>query len=320
MIKYTIATNFDSKLVEGYNQLNEKYQDAKITEIFGSLPVSVVGSGRSASSLPNITKEELKKHIELAHVHGILFNYLLNAKLNWKELDLNKVTGELDSLLEAGIDSVTLSDYRLIRLIREKYPTLPINVSTISGVDTFEEATEYDKLGVRSITLNFHTINRNLKKIEEIVKGIDCKIVLYANSSCLDHCAVRNTHYDYLGRLSRKESRLEVDPFILWCTKRFLKDQLQLLKNPFIRPEDVKEYQNLGVDTFKLSDRREPTECLLELAGVYLAQEYRGNLFTLLFRGEQVRKMTSTLGNIPVAPPRIHIDNTKLTQIDFFKE
>jgi collagenase-like PrtC family protease len=319
MANYTVATNFDPHLLEAVGKMNQQYP-FKVIEVYGSLPNTAVGSGRSASQLPQINHGDLSAHITLAHQYGLKFNYLLNGKVKAMEVELRE---EVESLLDLGVDSFTVAQEEVVRLLRREFPQAELHLSVIAGVRSEEEIRKYVDLGVNTITLNQHVVNRDFALIERLVRvapKVDLR--LYANVSCLANCPLRNKHYQYLSTQSQNgaEQRKEPDYHIVACALAYLRYPLELLKSPFIRPEDVKEYEQLGIKTFKLSDRREPTSALTNLLQAYLSGEFHGNLFTLLFR--EGRKWTShfvSAGLTPPSVPDIVIDNDKLTELDFLR-
>lgn len=327
MIFFKMATNFDSELLENIGKLNKKYNNAKVYEIYGSLPKGVVGSGRHAADLPDVSQETIVEHVAAVHKQGMKFNYLLNAPTNLaqEKTVLDKLRKKLDSLQKAGVDSITITDDSVIKIALEEYSALDVNVSLIKGIDTLEEAQKYSELGVESITLNQHTVNRNPGKIKEIVEGVSCKIYLYANVSCLDHCSIRDQHYkNYVtnAAISTEQQNKENDPFTIKCAISYLKNPVEFLKSPFIRPEDLEYYQRLGIYGFKLSDRNEPTNALTALLEAYMSQEFHGNLFNLLFRdGRKWTKALKSIGIIDeIKVPNIHMDNDKLTKMNFLQK
>jgi collagenase-like PrtC family protease len=56
---------------------------------------------------------------------------------------------------------------------------------------------------------------------------------------------------------------------------------VELLKSPWIRPEDIRHYENLGYDHFKITERFKRTPLLLEHVMAYENRHYEGNLLDL---------------------------------------
>ena len=329
MIKYSLATSWDNRLVAEIANLNQQYYPrSKIVEIFGSFPKSIVGSGRTPQGLPNISWQKAVEHIVCAHKAGLKFNYLLNAPdFKGKEKNqawIKKVIKSIQDLAKIGVDSLTIAHPVLIQLVKKKFPHFKINVSLIAGVDTIDAAKKYENMGVEVLNLNSHSINRNFAMLKAIRAAVSCELELYANIPCLDRCRFRDEHYKFVGHASQigqKQGELTFDPFLLRCSLTYLQYPIQFLKSPFIRPEDISKYKKLGIDIFKLSNRKDPTAHLINTAQAYLSGKYNGNLFDLIFRkGSKFRATTKPVyPEIEKTKIPIIIDNRKLTQLDFFK-
>lgn len=78
-MKFCVATTWDNELIHGLKEIESISGKSKIDELFGSLPVSTIGSGREAIAVPTVSREKAANHIELARSLGIKFNYLINA-------------------------------------------------------------------------------------------------------------------------------------------------------------------------------------------------------------------------------------------------
>ena len=56
----------------------------------------------------------------------------------------------------------------------------------------------------------------------------------------------------------------------------------ELLKANVIRPEDMRFYERMGIDLFKITGRSKPAAWLPEVARAYLKMGYTGNLMRLV--------------------------------------
>lgn len=323
MANFSAATNFDEELLTFIEESNKKHSN-QVTEIYGSLPVSIVGSARAQKGLPRITREGLSNHIRLAHDKGIKFNYPMNASSGINLDDTSyacRVNEELTFLLSAGIDSLTVADDALINFIRKEHPEIELHLSIVKGVSAVDAIKKYADQGIKVITLNQHTVNREFKCIEKLVRSFpDSELRIYANVSCLSNCSKRDEHYRYLSQQSQSGNAPSNKPdlFIVNCALTYLKNPTEILKSPFIRPEDIQAYEQLGIKTFKLSDRREPTQDLANLIRAYLKGEFHGNLFNFLFRsGRKWTNSFTAIGLQCVPTPSIFIDNDELGRIQF---
>jgi len=329
MIKFALATSWDNSLLFELGKLNAQYKDRKISELYGSLKTSLTGSGRPAYRLPEVSWEQLAEHIKCAHSHDIKFNYVMNAPdFQGKEqnkLWVKKLTQFLVRLDEASVDYLTITHHWLIELVKKEFSKFKIYLSLIAGVDTVEQAKKYEDMEVDVIHLNPHTVNRDFGMIKKIVKAVNIPVVLYANIPCLDHCPWRDDHYKFFGyasQIGNDSTAVTTDNFVTRCSLEYLDHPVQLLKSPFIRPEDITEYGKIGVHHFKLSDRSESTNFLIRTATAYLQGEYHDNLFSLIFRAGSkfkagIKSKCPEFVNMSVP---IIIDNDKLTQFDFLQK
>ena len=327
---FSIATSWDNQLVENLSVLNKQHegQAKKVGEVFGSFQSSIVGCARPSYRLPQVSVEQAKNHIALLHDVGIKFNYTLNAPdFGGKENDADwsrKVERLLATLEEIGVDVLTISHPTLIKLIKEKFPRFSITVSLIAEVDTVEKAQRFESMGADTIVLNPHTVNRDLTTIEKICSSMDCKIELYCNIPCLHRCQKAPAHYAYLGHMSQTgnpDAEKRMDPYLAWCSCIYLTRPVELIKSPFIRPEDIQAYSELGVKIFKLSDRGESTSWLTHTIGAYMSEHYDGDLFNLIFRnGKKFRVGVAEIyPEIADQDLAISIDNNVLTEMRFLE-
>ena len=325
-IKFSIATSWDKGLIDALSLINKGNDKAQVDEFYGSFKTGVVGSGRPSWRLPHVSHDQATGFITHAHRNGFKFNWTLNAPdFKGKEDDaewVKKVYDLLKWLSEIGVDILTIAHPFLINIVKKDFPEFKVTLSVIAGVDTVDKAIEFEDLGVDKINLNPHTINRDFETIAQIRSAVNCKLILYANIPCLDKCPKRDDHYRLFGYMSQKDiadSGNIRDPFIVRCSLKYLREPVQLLKSPFIRPDDISIYNDIGINRFKLSDRSEKTDFLVRTAKAYLQQNYNGDLFALVFRGGSKIKA----GIIAEMPEYKHlevpivIDNCLLSELDF---
>jgi len=324
-LQYSIATSWSDTLLSELVALNRAHSRTRFTEIYGAHRTSITGHGRPAYRLPQIDPEVFERHVSCARQLGLRFNYVMNAPaFGGREQDagwLREVSDFLKYLAGCGVSSVTIAHPVLLQFVKREFPDFRLNVSLIAGVDTVAAARKFEDLGVDVINLNPFTSNRDFDTLRAIRQAVHCELELYANIPCLDHCPRRVAHYEYSGRASQETGNPEVsqDPFLMRCSYTFLSDPVEFLRSPFIRPEDVSAYRELGIDIFKLSDRTESTEFLLRTARAYAGEKYDGNLFELIFRSG--RKIRSGLGlaqpGVAVREIPVFIKNRVLDEVDF---
>lgn len=304
---------FENWFLEYLDKLNKKYQkeNVRIREVFGSFSNTCIGSARHPHLLPKFSKEIFRKYIEKAHSFNIEFNYLLNPSCTGNFEYTSEFRKELLSfvefLLQSGVDKITVSNPYLLELLKKHYPDLKIIASVICEIDSVEKAIFYQNLGAVRLVLDY-SINRDFPALKKIREKISIELELILNDTCILRCPVRHFHYNFISHL--KEGKNVFDYFLESCSLKKLKDPSLFIKSPWIRPEDIKEYYSLGIDSFKIIGRERETKDLINSAEAYLSRKYSGNLMDILsfYIPEEE--------NI-----EIYIDNNKLEHfIDFFKK
>jgi collagenase-like PrtC family protease len=338
-MKLRVGSNWDLSLPEAL-------KGTSVDALFGKLPFDVVGGARPGFVLPQVNRDDVKRFIRACHENGLEFSYLLNAPCIGNLQYSKKGYGQLIELLEwidqSGADAVTLGIPYLIDLVRKRFPRLKVKVSTTARVNTVRKALQYEEMGVEEIIIDEH-INREFKTLEAIRKAVKCHLELIVNNICLWQCPYNYEHVNHDGHASRKDEEdeycyLQYPGYL--CLYRKLIDPVELLKSPWIRPEDIPSYEAIGYDHFKIVERFKRTPLLLEHVRAYEAQRHQGNLldlFTLPRKGaftplhleyfikpEHVNIMkVSQLEKVFDLEVRelIQIDNQKLNGfLDHFKE
>jgi len=280
-MKLSVGTNFDSELIQ-------QLSGTAVTTVFGKLTQDIIGGGRPSFALPQVDETRLQDHIKLAHQHGIEFNYLLNAQC----LDNLEVTRQknceilqfLDRLQQWNVDSVTVSIPYLILLVKERLPKVKLSISTFSNVDSIQKAKYYEDLGVNEITLP-ESCNRDFDLLENLKKEVKVNLQLIATNDCLLNCPFRHHHPLFQSHASQSDHvshGFAFDFCLLKCTYERLKDPSQFIKSPWIRPEDLKSYEDLGFEQFKITERMKKTDRLLKVIQAYQNRSFDGNLAELL--------------------------------------
>jgi collagenase-like PrtC family protease len=328
LLQYSIATSWSDALLNELVSLNRAHKHMRFSEIYGAHRTSITGGGRPSYRLPQVERDVFERHVRDARRLGLRFNYVMNApdfgglekSLEW----LRDVSGYLEYLAGCGVSGVTIAHPVLLQFVKREFPDLRINVSLIAGVDTVAAARKFEDLGVDVINLNPFTINRDFDSLRAIRQAVRCELELYANIPCLDHCPRRTAHYRFSGHASQATGAAAIrqDPFLMRCSHTFLSEPTEFLRSPFIRPEDVSAYREIGIDVIKLSDRTEATEFLARTARAYAEGKYEGNLFDLIFRGG--RKIKAGLGfvqpGLPVREIPVVINNSVLDELGFIEQ
>jgi len=281
-MKLSVASNLKNDLIEKIAEFKA------VEEIFGKLPFDFTGGGRGILSTFQVNKKMFAEHVKLAQEKNIRFNYLLNGTAMDNQAFTRKGHKEirkfLDWLTELKIDAITVSIPYLLQIIKTNYPHFKIYVSSIANVDSIEGAKKWLELGANKITLNDRSLNRNFKLLKAIRKNTMCQLELIANNNCLYQCPLSHHHYGLLSSASQKKAKLKgylIDYCTLMCRYLRVTDPTEFIKAGWIRPEDTKTYEELGIDSLKLVGREMETEHLVTIVKAYSEQHYDGNLLDL---------------------------------------
>ncbi|MBM4324009.1 MAG: hypothetical protein FJ115_10660 [Deltaproteobacteria bacterium] len=286
-MKLRVGTNWEFDLLDAL-------KGTSVDALFGKLPFDVIGGARPGFVLPQVDRKFIEKYILACHEKGIEFSYLLNAPCLGNLQYSRKGYGQIIDLIEwvehSGADSVVVGVPYLIDLIRKRFPRLKIKASTTARVNTVRKALQYEDMGVEEIIIDEH-INREFKTLEAIRKAVKCNLEILVNNICLWQCPYNYEHVNHDGHASR-EGEEEANCYLQYpgylCLYRKLTEPVELLKSPWIRPEDLPHYEALGYDRFKITERFKRTLLLVEHVKAYENRRYDGNvldLFTLPRKG-----------------------------------
>lgn len=309
-MKFSLATNFDPKLVEEV----KKYDKGKsITSMFGKLRSDIVGGGRSSVVLPDLSMRELKEYVDLCHANGLKFNYLLNPMcMGNREIQApnhRKILKYIGRLADIGIDAITINSPYLCELIKKRYPHFTITIGLYAYIFNIQHLKYWEELGADELTLH-HIVNRNFPLLEEFLKYSSksgLKLRLIANNVCLHDCPYQINHGTGQAHASQKGSfsnHLYLDYNILSCNYKRIKSPTKLISSEWIRPEDIKHYEDLCTKTqnydfsIKLLERTKTTEFLVEVIKAYMSRSYAGNLINILTL--PTAKNTKVIHTLPI--------------------
>jgi collagenase-like PrtC family protease len=325
-MKLLVPTNWDPGLIAPLSELEANVQ------LYGVLPTSMIGSGGSGPDKVRMAEEQAEEYVERVHSAGLKFDYLLNApsmgNMEWDENTHRELLMHLSWITSIGADSVTVTIPYLVELVKRQFPQLKVRVSTIAHVNSVARAKMFESLGADSITLDIN-VNRDFALLKAMRDAVNCDLTVLLNNLCLYQCPYEDYHHDALGHASQNYNPLRghyVDYCVLRCTLERLRDVSQIVKCRWARPEDIRIYEEIGIDGFKISGRSMPSQRILDAATAYSSRHYEGNLYDILniitpkigFIGPASSVEQS---NIVASPPKFYIDNQALDGfMDFFKK
>lgn len=337
-MKLFVPTNWDNELIARIKDYPE------VEWLYGAVTLSAVGSGRMSYLLPEVDRSQAEEHIKLAKANGIKFNYCINTScMGNKEFTregYRNIIDYLEWIVSTGAEAVTVALPSLLEIVKKHFPHLRACVSLFSIVDNLDCAKWWQDLGADEITLVNRTINRDFKMLRALKENINCELQLIASLTCLSGCPFAPLHANQQGHGTTDgdpNKNFFVEYCIVNCTLRKVKNPAEFIRAQFIRPEDIREYEAIGIERFKLCDRCMTTEALVRRVKAYSERRYDGNLAKILFtftdpadwnpikmqylnHPELIDVTRLATLNQALFQEKLYIDNRKLDGfLDFFK-
>jgi len=266
----------------------------EVVEVYMAGTPEVFGSGRITLHAPLL--DEISKQTQYAHDKKLKMGIVLNPSCmgghHLTSQGYNMFRWYFGKLNEIGVDTVTVAEPYLIEMLSKEFPDIEVVVSCISHVDSPERARYFEELGADAITLDTN-INRNFEALESIKEVADSELRLLVNEACLYKCPFRYFHFNLFSHMTTLGSKPDIfsDYYYEKCISFRVRYPELIIKSPWIRPEDIKVYEALGIDVYKISGRANTLNWIIECMRAYSDQAYDGNLMDLLDCPSELRHM-----------------------------
>lgn len=282
-MKISLATNFDDRLID-------EIKDYPVYEIYGKLKNDYIGGGRPDNTLADIDREKFERHVKKVRNARMRFNYLLNGSCLanneqdplWQE-GLKKFLNYLKSI---GVNALTITNPYILMLVKKYFKDdFKIRISTFACIDSYTKAKYWEELGADYLCVDFVKINRDFKTLKYMVDNLKhAKIEVLVTNSCLKNCPMIYTHTNGLSHASSINNKTDSyeDWSLFYCQEKELRDVSEYIKSPWVRPEDIKYYEGIGIEHFKITERGFPTSELVKRVKAYTERTYDGNLLDLI--------------------------------------
>ena len=260
-----------------------------VSEVYMAGAPEVMGSGRATLHSARIA--DIKAQTEYAHQHGLKMNIVVNPScLGGYHLTFEgyKLFSQyFEELNKAGVDGVTVAEPHFIELLRD-FPMETV-VSCIAHVDSPQRAEFFEDLGADTIALDTN-INRNFAVLKAITRAVDCDLKILVNEGCLYKCPFRHAHFNLFSHITSSHSPLLgaqspnifSDYYFDKCISIRVRDPAQIIRSPWIRPEDLNEYEAIGIHNFKISGRANAVNWIINCMKAYARRSFEGNLLELI--------------------------------------
>jgi collagenase-like PrtC family protease len=307
MAMLNVGCNWTWELIEGLcKRTSSTHTGVNIASVYGS----VIGPGRLGDNpfrtarpderLRVVDDMEFVSMVDTLHAAGIDINYTINANcIPVPELFTRGgqlISRAVDWLLNMSVyaDSFTVAHPLVIEAV-QRHTSVPIECSIIMDIRTLGQL-HWIKDHWPSVARVCISLDRNrdfafLREASKMHKQDTAPdLDLLVNEFCSigghscsglfrQSCYMAHSHGYFMQADNYPMSR---------CTASRWKRPASWLCAPFILPQWLSFYTDLGVRTFKISGRTHPTEYILSIVDAYLRREYRGNLLGLWAQLESI--------------------------------
>ncbi len=306
---YSMPADFKQETIGAYGRLHREYPGSRVIETYGNITVeNFFESGRAADHLPRVSLPDLRDYIEYSRARDIEFNYTFNATTMQNREFTAKGAQEIKTFLrklyDNGVRSLTVTLPPLIELVRSMGLDFRIKASTLCQVTNGNKAAVYKRMGMERIVAD-ESVNRDFRTLSEIVRAFGDGVEIIVNPLCHKNCIYRMFHYNQIACDSvGKPNPVGVDFYEHRCLLQRYNKVSDILRLSWVRPEDIKVYEAIGINYFKLQGRHtfsrggdpaRTVEC-------YFKEDFDGNLLDIL----------SMFGTLNSFDGKIFVDNKKL--------
>lgn len=255
------STKANDRLIQDIIELKDGISEVYFS--WGTTPSGRNDQTRSQGLTPWEAMAKQVDDVRTLSKAGLKFNLLFNANCYGDMAQSKSLFYSVGETIEYvagnfGLQSVTTTSPLIAKFVKQNFDGIDVRASVNMGIGSV--------LGMEYVSEFFDSfyvkreLNRDFAKLKELNKW--CKqngkgIYLLANSGCLNDCSAHTFHDNLVAHENGASERDNGYAFTGVC-KNFLKRKdnmgALLTATNFIRPEDVKLYENL-VDGMKLATR-----------------------------------------------------------------
>lgn len=207
-------------------------------------------SGLSSIEAASRQAEELKKICDAGIPLNILFNAMCYGRHSQSRNFFEGIGETVEHLINNyNLTSLTTTSLLIARFIKENFEGLDVRASVNMGIGTIE-GLEY----VKDYFDSFYAareLNRNLSELKKIRQWCDDngkRLYGLANSGCLNYCSA-HTFHDNLVAHEAEIAEMDNGYNFKGVCSQYLKNEANRSavfdNTSFIRPEDIKIYENI---------------------------------------------------------------------------
>ena len=291
-----IGSNFDYQLIDKIKEINDKYTDSVIDEVYGSRRESSRLTARPAFRLPDIDRKTFCEYVRQLKNVGVSFNYTLNSNYLGNKEDIQEKESEILEyirfLSDAGVDIITVTLPLMAEYVRSVDKKIGIEISTIAHIETVTQVAIWkERYGISKVCGNLYK-NREVKFLRNLANYCNNNgvvLTVMVNEFCgnglkersgATNCIFRDHCYELHSIGYDKDDSIYSDYPMGRCIQSRARAE-DWLKMNFIRPEDLKLYNTIGINHFKITGRTGSTNYILKVAEAYADGYFNGNILEL---------------------------------------
>lgn len=232
-------------------------------------------------------EKDLKAFKKMGIKLDILFNANCYGQYSISQYLANLVCSIIDHLKgEIGLDTVTTTSLMIARIVKENFKDVEVRASVNMRIGTVK--------GMQYVSHLFDSFylqreyNRDFQRIKEVKEWCNSHnkgLYLLANSGCMNFCSGQTFHDNLVAHEKEINEMVNINrenPSLCWDYYRNKDNWVSFLQNSWIRPEDIKNYQNY-FSIIKLATRMHANP--RKVIQAYTEEKFSGNLLDLLEPG-----------------------------------
>ena len=283
---FNVPADFKHETIDRYRELNEQEKGIVVNETYGQLTNGyLINSGRIKTLLPEIDIKKLEKYVDYSLKNGIKFNNTLNpaclGNAEFTREGIKELMHLLKDLNSIGIKDLTITLPAIIEFVQMSDLEFDLKVSAINHVDSITKLDFYKKMGVKRVVIE-PDLYRNFRTLRDMVQYFGDGVEIIVNDLCYKNCPYKIFHYNHEAHGNNPE-RYVNNYYFMRCGIQKSGDFSNYLKLNWIRPEDIKLYENMGIQNFKIQGRPYIGKGnIMKVLAAYAQEKFDGNLLELL--------------------------------------
>lgn len=226
-----------------------------------------------------ITQENMKKAVDLAHSYGKKAYLTLNIYA-FNE-DIKNLYENLELIADAAPDSVIVSDFGILNIIRKELPQIDLHISTQTNTLNFEAVKFWRDFGAKRVILARELSIAQIKEIRAAVPDIELESFVHG-SQCVSFSG-RCLLSDYMTEGERKANHGGCAQPCRWSYKlleetrpgQYFEIEQSERGTHILSPKDlalieyIPQLIEAGVDSFKIEGRTKSLYYVSAVAKAY---------------------------------------------------